>query len=246
MIDTGLAGRVAVVTGAGSGIGLATARMLAGQGCSVVAADLRREAVEPLEAELGAVAVAGDVSDPAGAGAIVAAARDSFGCLDVLVCCAGVYETSSYDSLDAAGWDRVLDVNLRGSFLCAQAAMPVMGENGWGRIVLLSSIAALTGGVAAGPAYVASKAGVMGLTRSLAHAGGPLGITVNCLNPGIIETPMTAAIDADERVAMAARTPVRRNGRPEDVAGVIVFLASEAAGFVNGAHLSVNGGLYMD
>lgn len=246
MIDTGLEGRVAAVTGAGSGIGRTTARLLAAEGGHVVAADVRRDTVESLQDEIKAVPVGIDVSDPAGAEALIEAALAAHGRLDVLVCCAGVYETTSFDAIDTTEWNRVLAVNLRGTFLCAQAAIPAMAPNAWGRIVTISSIAALTGGVAAGPAYVASKAGVMGLTRSLAHSAGPLGITVNCVNPGIIETPMTAVIDPDERNALAGRTPVRRNGRPEDVAAVIVFLASDAAAFVNGAHLSVNGGLLMD
>lgn len=248
-MDTGLQGRVAAVTGAGSGIGLATARALVAEGCRVVVADLREEAVADAVAELGAdvaVGVGADVSREEGAQAVVDAARAAFGRLDVLMCCAGVYETNRLADLDRAAWDRVLDVNLRGTFLCAQAAIPVMAENGWGRIVTISSIAALTGGEAAGPAYVASKAGVMGLTRSLAHAGGPLGITVNCVNPGVIETPMTAVIGEDQLRVVAERTPLRRNGRPEEVAAVMVFLASEPAGFVHGAHLSINGGLFVD
>lgn len=246
-MDTGLGGRVAAVTGAGSGIGRAAARALAAEGCRLIASDLRVDAVTPLESEMGAIAVEADVATEDGAQAVTEAARRAYDRLDVLVCCAGVYETNTVDSIDVDAWDRVLDVNLRGTFLCAQRAMPLLSANGWGRIVTVSSIAAHTGGASgAGPAYVASKAGVMGLTRSLAHAAGPRGVTVNCINPGIIETPMTAAIDPNERRAAAGRTPVRRNGQPEDVAFVIVFLASEAAGFVNGAHLSVNGGLFMD
>jgi 3-oxoacyl-[acyl-carrier protein] reductase len=111
--------------------------------------------------------------------------------------------------------------------------------------VLLSSIVVHTGGIAAGPAYVASKAAVLGLTRSLAHVGGPLGVTVNCVHPGIIETPMTARIDEATKRATAERTPLRRNGTPEDVATVITMLCSDGAGFVTGAHLDVNGGLVL-
>lgn len=240
-MNLGLDGRVALVTGAASGIGRATARLLAEEGAQVVAADLR----EPELAGLGedALAVTLDVTDPKGVTRLVESAQATFGRLDILVCSAGVYETSPLSDLDVNEWDRVQAVNLRGSFLCAQAAVPAMAANGWGRMVLLSSLAAQTGGMAAGASYVASKAGVMGLTRSLAMHAGPLGVTVNCVNPGVIETPMTNQLD---RTGTASSTPVRRNGTPDDVAAIIVMLASDRAGFVNGAHLSVNGGLVAD
>src|SRR5205823_5548352 len=122
-----------------------------------------------------------------------------------LVCCAGVYETSAFDELDIEDWDRVQRVNLRGTYLCARAAIAAMRPRQWGRIVTFSSIAAQTGGLAAGPAYVASKAAVIGLTRSLANAAGPDGITVNCLSPGIIDTPMTAALGAEAKHDTARR-----------------------------------------
>jgi 3-oxoacyl-[acyl-carrier protein] reductase len=240
-MDLGLDGRVAVVTGAARGIGRATAQLLASEGVRIVAADLREPELAGFDE--GAIAVAVDVADPEGAKALVDASQAAFGRLDILVCSAGVYETNSLLDLGAQEWDRVQAINLRGTFLCAQAAVPAMAANGWGRIVLLSSLAALTGGLAAGASYVASKAGVMGLTRSLANHVGPLGITVNCVNPGIIETPMTEAL---EREQIAARTPVRRNGTPEDVASIITMLASDRAGFVTGAHLSINGGLVAD
>jgi 3-oxoacyl-[acyl-carrier protein] reductase len=247
-MNIGLDQRVALVTGAGSGIGMATARALAREGCRIVLADVRDEALALLADELpaGAVPVVADVSMPASGKVLVEAAQAAFGRLDVLVCCAGVYETRSLATLDVEAWDRTIDVNLRGTFLCAQAAIPAMAQHGWGRIVTVSSIAARTGGMTAGPSYVASKAGVSGLTRSLAHAAGPLGITVNCVLPGIIETPMTQAIPVDTRRASAERAAVRRNGTAEEVADAIIFLASEAAGFVTGAHLGVNGGLLMD
>ncbi|WP_283136518.1 SDR family NAD(P)-dependent oxidoreductase [Rhizohabitans arisaemae] len=246
-MNTGLDGRVAVVTGAASGIGAATARALAAEGCRIVAADLREETVTaPAGHTPGTwVAVGADLSTPGGAQRLVQAAEENFGRLDVLVACAGVYETGGVDDVDDVVWDRVHGVNLRGTYLCARAAMKTMARGGYGRIVTFSSIAAQTGGLAAGPAYVAAKAGVLGLTRSLAGAAGPHGITVNCVCPGIIETPMTAAIDEETKRATAARTPMRRNGTPEDVAAVVVMLASTGAGFVTGAHIDVNGGLHM-
>ncbi len=241
-MNTGLAGRVAIVTGAASGIGRAGAHALADEGCNIVAAD-RRPPVEGYPAEW--LGVTTDVTSPTVGEELVRAARDRYGRVDVLVACAGVYDTEPAMDVDLEAFDRVQAVNVRGSFACARAAMSTMGERGWGRIVLFSSIVAHTGGVAAGPAYVASKAAIIGLTRSLAHTGGPLGVTVNCVNPGIIETQMTSVIDAATKKELAARTPLRRNGRPEDVAAVVVMLASEGAGFVTGAHVDVNGGLAM-
>ncbi len=241
-MNTGLAGRVAIVTGAASGIGRATAQALADEGCHVVAADHRL----PIDGyPAGWLAVTSDVTSPTAGEELVRAACDRHGQVDVLVACAGVYDTVPAMDVDLDAFDRVQAVNVRGSFSCARAAMAAMGERGWGRIVLCSSIVAHTGGVAAGPAYVASKAAIIGLTRSLAHTGGPLGVTVNCVNPGIIDTQMTSVIDAATKAQFAARTPLRRNGRPEDVAAVVVMLASEGAAFVTGAHLDVNGGLAM-
>jgi len=239
-MELGLAGRVAIVTGAASGIGAACARALAHEGCALVAADLHAPAVEAEQLAVGA-----DVASPDGARAIVDAAIERFGRLDVLVACAGVYDTHTLGETDPDAWQRVLDVNLRGTFLCAQAAIPAMARGGWGRIVTFTSIAARTGGRLAGPAYVASKGGVLALSRSLAHAAGPHGITVNCVSPGVIDTPMTAVMGAAAKQRFAEGTPLQRNGRPEEVAAVVAMLASEPAGFVHGALVNVDGGLGM-
>jgi 3-oxoacyl-[acyl-carrier protein] reductase len=241
-MDLGLAGRVAVVTGAASGIGAACAEALAREGCAIVAADLQPP---PAELPAGWTAVQADVATEDGAQAPVVAALERHGRLDVLVLCAGVYDVHRLADVDAARWDRVLAVNLRGAFLCAQRAIAAMRPAGWGRIVTFGSIAARTGGVLASPAYVAAKAGVAGLTRSLAHAAGPHGITVNCVAPGVIETPMTSVIGDELKRDHAAGTPLRRNGRPEDVAAIVTMLASEPAGFVHGATVNVDGGLAM-
>jgi NAD(P)-dependent dehydrogenase (short-subunit alcohol dehydrogenase family) len=242
-MDLEIEGRVAVVTGAASGIGRATARRLAREGCHVVAVDLEAITIDSDELGESAIAVEADISDPDCVRRIFSTTVTAFGRLDILVCSAGVFETTGPLDLSADEWDRIHSVNLRGAFLCAQAAAPVMSRTSWGRIVLLSSMAAQTGGLAAGAAYVSAKAGVMGLTRSLAIHFGHLGITVNCVNPGTIETPMTAYV---EREALAARTPLRRNGTPEEVADMIAVLSSERSSFVTGAHLSINGGLVAD
>jgi 3-oxoacyl-[acyl-carrier protein] reductase len=242
-MDMEIHDRVAIVTGAASGIGRATATRLAREGCLVVAVDRQAMAVDPDEFGPSAISVEADVSDPESVGRLVDTTMATFGRLDILVCSAGIFETAPPLELSMEEWERVYSVNVRAAFLCAQAAAAVMARSGWGRIVLISSMAAQTGGMAAGSAYVSSKAAVMGLTRSLAIHLGPLGITVNCVNPGTIETPMTADV---AREALAARTPLRRNGTPEDVADMIVVLSSERSSFVTGAHLSINGGLVAD
>ncbi|ADB50368.1 SDR family NAD(P)-dependent oxidoreductase [Conexibacter woesei] len=248
-MDTGLDGKVALVTGGASGIGLAAARALAAEGCRVMLADLdpRTAAAELERAHPGAVGeVVVDVSAPAQARRAVSAAVERFGRLDVLVTSAGVYETQGVDGLSDEEWDRTLAVNLSGTYHCAHAAIDAMAVNGWGRIVTLASSAAQTGGGAGGPAYVASKAAVMGLTRSLAKHAGPKGVTVNSVVPGLIETPMTDRLRPEHREIAATLTLVGRNGTPADVAAVIVMLASEGLGFVTGSHVNVNGGLVMD
>lgn len=241
-MDTGLTGRVAVVTGAASGIGRATARALAAEGCRVVAVD-RQEPATPYPADWSAISA--DVAETRAPARIVAEAIGLAGGVDILVPCAGVYETHAPADLDEAEFDRVYAINVRSVFGLAQAAIAEMGRHGWGRVVLLSSIAAETGGDVAGAAYVASKAAVVGLTRSLARAGGPLGVTVNCVHPGIIQTPMTAVMTDETKRQLAAATPLRRLGTPEDVADVIVMLCSAAGRYVTGARIDVNGGLAM-
>jgi len=246
-VDSGLAGRVAIVTGAASGIGRATAQALLREGCRVAGVDADGDGLAGVAVEDPAtwLPLEADISSEAGARAIVAETLRVFGALDVFVACAGVYETTSIDELTEELWDRVASVNVRGTFLCARAALDAMIPRGFGRIVTVSSLVADTGGVAAGTAYVASKASVVGLTRSLAHVAGPHGITVNCISPGIIDTPMTSAIDAETKRVLAERTPLRRNGRPEEVAAAILMLASDGASFIHGARLDVNGGLVM-
>lgn len=244
----GLDGRVAIVTGAGSGIGASVARALAQEGCTIVAADLRETGIAPpddVDADRW-LAVPGDVSTPEGAKRLVEITVDTFGRLDVLVACAGVYETGTLEEVDEKVWDTVHHVNLRGSYLCARAAISQMAKHGFGRVILFSSIAAQTGGgVAAGPAYVAAKAGILGLTRSLAQKAGPHGITVNCVAPGVIDTPMTEVMGADVKRDVVSRVPVGRTGNADDVAFFVAMLAAEGAGYLSGTHLDVNGGLHM-
>jgi 3-oxoacyl-[acyl-carrier protein] reductase len=235
-VDVGLAGKAAIVTGAASGIGHACTEALEAEGASVLACDL--------DAVHGALQV--DVAKPDDTQRMVDEAVGRFGRLDVLVTCAGVFHATPFDQITPEEWDRVHAVNLRGTFLTAQAALRVMIPQRSGRIVTIASLAGQAGGLAAGAAYAASKAGVVALTKSIARFAGPHGVTANCVNPGIIDTPMTVAWPAEVRERNVRATPLGRTGRPEEVASVVVMLASDAASFVHGAHVDVNGGLLMD
>lgn len=245
-METGLSGRVALITGAARGIGLACARALAAEGAHVVLADLDGEGAERAAAELGGLGLAVDVTDPASVEALVSRATSDRGRLDVLVTCAGIFHATPLPEIGLAEWERIVRVNLTGTFLCAQAALRAMIPRGSGRIVTIASLASQTGGLAAGAAYAASKGGVVSLTKSLARHAGPHGITVNTVNPGVIDTPMIAAWGPGVREGTVAATPLGRVGTPEEVASTVVWLASDAAAFVHGAHVDVNGGLYMD
>jgi 3-oxoacyl-[acyl-carrier protein] reductase len=245
-VETGLAGKTAVVTGAASGIGLACSRALAAEGTTVVLADLDETAAQEAAREVGGHAVGVDVTKPEDARRVVEEAVARGGALDVLVACAGAFHATPLDRIEPDEWDRIQDVNLRGVFLVAQAALEVMVPRRGGRIVTIASLAGQTGGLAAGASYAASKAGVAALTKSIARFAGPHGITANCVNPGIIDTPLIAGWPAEVLERTVAQTPLGRVGRPEEVAAIVVMLASDAASFVNGAHVDVNGGLFMD
>jgi 3-oxoacyl-[acyl-carrier protein] reductase len=246
-METGLAGKTAVVTGAASGIGKACARALAAEGAFVVCADLDggQAAAAAGELDRPGLGVQADVTSEDDCRRLVAEATEHGG-LDVLVTCAGIFDATPFDEITPAEWDRIVAVNLRGTFLSCQAALRAMLPRTSGRIVTIASLAGQTGGLAAGAAYSASKAGVAALTKSIARFAGPHGITANCVNPGIIDTPMTADWPSEKRDPTVAATPLGRMGTADEVAAIVLVLASDAAGFVNGAHVDVNGGLLMD
>ena len=247
-METGLAGRAAIVTGAAGGIGLACARGLAAEGARVVLADLDRADVEAAAAQVGGQTAASvcDVTVPEDCHRIVAEATSLWGGLDVLVACAGVFHATPFDRITAEEWDRIQATNLRGTFLTCQAALETMIPRRRGRIVTVASLAGQVGGLAAGASYAASKAGVAALTKSIARFAGPHGVTANCVNPGVIDTPMVADWPAEARERTVAATPLGRMGTPEEVAAIVIVLASDAASFVHGAHVDVNGGLFMN
>ena len=246
-MDTGLKGKTVLVTGATGGIGAACCRAFAGEHANVVVADLDTTATDSLARELGggSVGTALDVTDPQSVTAAVELATATFGALDVLVSCAGIFHATPLDEISVDEWDRIQAVNLRGTFLVAQAAVRVMIPRRTGRVITVASLAGQTGGLAAGASYAASKAGVVALTKSIARYAGQHGVTANSVNPGVIETSMLDGWAPEAVGTVVDATPLRRVGTPDEVASTVVWLASDGASFVHGAHVDVNGGLYM-
>jgi NAD(P)-dependent dehydrogenase (short-subunit alcohol dehydrogenase family) len=248
---TGLRDRAALVSGGASGIGKATAFLLAREGARVVVADIRAQAAEDVAARLRAAGgwargVACDVANPAAVRAAVDAATSAAGPIEVLVQCAGVLRRGAVDGISEAEWDLVVDTNLKGAFLLAQAVMRPMREGRWGRIVNVSSLAGRSTSVLGGAHYTAAKAGLLGLTRHLARELASSNVTVNAVCPGATDTPMTrGSQSAAEFEAIGRKVPLGRWASPWEVAQAILFLASEAAGYITGATLDVNGGILM-
>lgn len=243
MLETGLAGRVCLVTGAAKGIGLACAERLAAEGAELVLCDNDADGLAGVE--LDGLKVVADLARRDEVERLFAAVNGTHGSLDVLIHCAGVYRISALPDVTDEEWDLVIDVNLRSSYLLSQGAVELMRERGDGRIVLFGSFAARTGGLRAGVPYAASKAGVEGVARHVAAYAGPLGIRVNCIHPGYTLTPMTEVLSEQARAEAAARTPLGRGCEPVEQATMAVVLASDLASFVHGATLDVNGGMYM-
>ena len=233
-------GRVAIVTGATRGIGLAIARRFADAGARLVVASDEPDAVAALAATLpDAVGVAGDIADPATSDRIVAAATERFGRIDILVCNAGI--TGAAGSWGLEDFDRVMAVNLRSMIALTRAAFPQM--DGGGSVVLMSSLSALRGNGAIN-AYALAKAGVSQLARNLAVQWGPRGVRVNAIAPGLIRTGFSEPLLADDAfmARRLAMTPLRRAGEADEVAATCQWLASDAAGFVTGQTIVVDGG----
>jgi NAD(P)-dependent dehydrogenase (short-subunit alcohol dehydrogenase family) len=246
-----LAEQTAIVTGAASGIGRAIARRFADEGAAVVVADTRRTpreggtpTHEQIQTDGGTSSyVETDVASPTDVAATVANAHETYGSVDVMVNNAGVFPPQTdVTDVDEATYDNVLDVNLKGVYFGCRAAIDVMQDQPDGGVIVnMSSIAGLAG-YNRSSAYCASKGGVANLTRELAVEQGPHGIRVNALNPGIIETAQTRIDEEDVIGEFTDRIPLRRDGRPEDVADAAVFLASEEAAYITGHNLVVDGG----
>jgi 3-oxoacyl-[acyl-carrier protein] reductase len=240
-------GKVALVTGGGRGIGAATAQLFAREGARVAVSDLDQGPAEEVAGPIGGIAVACDVTKRDSVEAMVTRTVKELGRLDVLVTCAGIIRDNLLFKMTDDDWDAVIDTHLKGTFLCAQAAQKHMVEQRYGKMVFLSSTSAL--GNRGQTNYSAAKAGLQGMARTLAIELGPFNVNVNTVAPGFVETRMTRAtaermgIDYETfKVGAASQIPLRRVGQPEDIAGVIAFLCSDAAGFVSGQTIYVRGG----
>ncbi len=244
-----LDGRTALVTGASQGIGEAVARRLAGQGARVVLAARNEEKLRGVAGEIEAAGgtalpFALDVADPAAAAERLKALPEEFAAVDVLVNNAGITADNLLARMSLEDWERVLRTNLTGAYVLTKELLRGMMRRRWGRIVSVSSVVGLMGN--AGQAnYAASKAGLIGFSKSLARELGSRNITVNVVAPGYVETAMTAALPEASRGELTAGIALKRLGSPDDVAWAVAYLASEEAGYVTGHVLNVSGGLYI-
>jgi 2-hydroxycyclohexanecarboxyl-CoA dehydrogenase len=231
----GFRGRVAVVTGASSGIGLHIAGMLTRQGCKVAGLDWAPSR------HRGWLNLRCDVSREASVSEAFAEIRRTLGRPSILINNAGIYVHGPIEELSLTDWDRIIAVNLTGAFLCSQQVLPDMRQSGYGRLVAISSTAAKTGGWSPAAGYAASKAGVVALAKAVAKEYAPYGVTSNAITPTMIDTPMITVSPEGARAI-----PVGRYGVPEDVAAIALFLASAHASYITGEVIDVTGGFYID
>ena len=253
-METGLKDKVILVTGAASGFGQAATRLLLTSGAKLVLADINTQGLaaslrEATTAGVDAIEFPLDVSSPEQAKAVVAKAVEKYGRVDGMLHFAGVIDTHSIEDTTVAHWNRVININLLGTFLMVQAVSAVMAKQKKGRIVLTASDSARKGAHISGPAYAASKGGVIALTRDFAMKLGPSGISVNAICPGIVLTPMVTnevAIPQAVLDEVTSRTPLGRLGQPDDMAGAAIMLLTDAAKFINGEIVEVNGGFFFD
>ncbi len=240
-------GRVALITGAGRGIGAAAAQAFAKGGAKVAVSDLDEAPAREVAEPLGGIAIACNVTERASVEAMVERTVKELGRLDILVTCAGIIRDNLLFKMTDDDWDAVIDTHLKGTFLCARAAQQHMVDQKYGKMVFLSSTSAL--GNRGQTNYSAAKAGLQGMARTLAIELGPFNINVNAVAPGFVETRMTRAtaermgVDYEAfKMGAASQIPLRRVGQPEDIANVIAFLCSDESGFVSGQTVYVRGG----
>ena len=243
-----LTDKVALVTGGSRGIGRAIALALAGQGAQVAVNYVtNRDAADEVVQRIGegrAIAIQGDVADAGDAKRLVKETIEAFGSLQILVNNAGLTQDNLMLRMSEEAWDRVMAVDLRGAYLTTKVALRPMVRQRWGRIVNVASVAGLVGN--AGQAnYAAAKAGLIGLTKSVAKEVASRNITANAVAPGLVETEMTADLTDEQQQAVLQMTPLGRAATPEEIAPAVAFLASEEAGYITGAVLTVDGGLVM-
>ncbi|MGZ0189048.1 MAG: 3-oxoacyl-[acyl-carrier-protein] reductase [Alphaproteobacteria bacterium] len=241
-----LSGRTALVTGASGGIGQAIARALHGAGASVVVSGTRQAALYELATELGdrAVAIACNLSDGGAVDGLVAAAGEASAPIDILVNNAGMTKDGLAMRMKDEDWEAVLAVDLTAAFKLSRAALRTMLKQRWGRIINVTSVVGHTGNPGQAN-YAAAKAGLAGMSRSLAAETAARGVTVNCVAPGFIATPMTDVLNEKQRDGILGMIPAGRMGEPDDVAAAVLYLASSAGGYVTGQTVHVNGGMAM-
>jgi 3-oxoacyl-[acyl-carrier protein] reductase len=241
-----LTGKAALVTGASGGIGAEIARLLHTAGATVGLSGTRTEPLEALAGELGqrAHVLACNLSDPEAVEGLVKRAAEAMGSVDILVNNAGITKDGLAMRMSDEDWQSVIDVNLTAVFRLSRAAVRGMMKARWGRIINISSVVGTTGN-AGQVNYAASKAGMVGLSKSLAAEVASRGITVNCIAPGFIETAMTEKLNEAQRGSILASVPMGRMGRADEIASAVLYLASPEAGYVTGATLHVNGGMDM-
>jgi len=242
-----LSGKVALVTGGAAGIGWACAQTLAQAGAQVVVVDINLPGAQETIDSIGSgLALRCDLSDPQDVEAMRDRVLTEMGKVDILINNAGIISyRRGIGAVSLEEWNKVIDVNLRGPFLVCRVFIEEMKKLGWGKIINFSSLAARVGGIEVGIHYAASKAGLIGLTRTLAKEGGPYGINVNAVAPGIIATEPVKRQIAGHEEQYISQIPLRRLGEPQDVANVILFLASPLSDYITGIVLDINGGIYM-
>ena len=241
-----LTGRVALVTGASGGLGQAIARALHARGAGVALTGTRKEALEALAAELKdrAHVAPSDLADPAATEALVAGVERALGTVDILVNNAGVTRDALFIRMKDEDWDTVLAINLTAAFRLSRAALRGMLKRRFGRIINMTSVVGVQGNAGQGN-YAAAKAGMIGMSKALAAEVATRGITVNCIAPGFIDSPMTRALDEKQRAQILASIPIGRLGSDKEIGAAAVYLASSEAAYVTGQTLHVNGGMAM-
>lgn len=241
-----LTGKTALVTGASGGIGGAIARALHAAGVTVALSGTREGPLGELAAMLGdrAHVAPADLSDPQAAAGLIKDAAAAMGSVDILVNNAGITRDNLFMRMSDEEWAQVLEVNLSSVFRLSRAALRGMMKARWGRIVTITSVVGTTGNPGQGN-YAAAKAGLVGMSKSLAYEVASRGITVNCVAPGFIATPMTESLTDDQKDKILSQIPAGRMGSPDEIAAAVLYLASPEAGYVTGATLHVNGGMAM-
>jgi len=242
-----LKGKVCIVTGGARGIGFAIATCLADYGANVIVADINEEGAKKAAGMLkgNSMGIAVDLSSVAQIEKAVNEIAQKYGRIDALVNNAGILYTTQIEDITEEEWDRIMSVNLKSAFFASQKVLKYMKQQKFGRIINISSLAGRNGGFETGCGYSASKAGMIGMSRNIARKMAPYGITVNVVAPGTTESELSKQFSEEAMESILAKIPVRRLGKPEDIGQMVAFLASDFSGFITGAVVDVNGGMFM-